>query len=147
MADAVQSVTGCRLGKRTLKYVDYGKVAATFLNTATGQAARILGRDDSRERARRYALPRADKKEAQLYTYQVMPDAELFAITPVHLSPLPEDLPGKPLSRVACQGCGEGINDRREVERGGKTLCRACAFGPYYQPLESDFPAVRGKAR
>jgi formylmethanofuran dehydrogenase subunit E len=145
MTDAIQSVTGCRLGKRTLKYVDYGKVAATFLNTATSQAVRVLARDDSRERSRCYDPPSADKKEAQLYAYQVMPDTELFAITPVHLSLPQEDLPGKPLSRVTCQGCGEGINDRREVEQGGKTLCRACAFGSYYQPLELGFPAAPGE--
>ncbi|MBI2544417.1 MAG: formylmethanofuran dehydrogenase subunit E family protein, partial [Candidatus Rokubacteria bacterium] len=30
--DAIQAVTGCSLGKRTLKHVDYGKMAATFVN-------------------------------------------------------------------------------------------------------------------
>ena len=40
--DAIQSVTGCSLGKRSLKFLDYGKMAATFLNLKTGNAVRIL---------------------------------------------------------------------------------------------------------
>jgi formylmethanofuran dehydrogenase subunit E len=138
--DAIQSVTGCKLGKRTLKYVDYGKMAATFLNTETGTAVRVLARDDARERAWAYASPNISKKEAQLQAYKVMPEEELFVVTPVRLTLAEEDLPGHPVSRVTCQGCGEGVNDRREVESGGRTLCRACAFGAYYQalPVEVD---------
>ncbi len=136
--DAIQSVTGCKLGKRTLKYVDYGKMAATFLNTDTGHAVRVLARDDSRERAWAYASPGASKKEAQLQAYKAMPEEELFVVTPVHLRLPEEDLPGRPVSRVICQGCGEGVNDRREVERDGRTLCKACAFGAYYQAMPSE---------
>ena len=132
-ADAIQSATGCKLGKRTLKYVDYGKMAATFLNTETGRAVRVLARDDARERAWAYAQGGASKKEAQLQAYRSMPDHELFVIAPVLLEPAGEDLPGHPISRVVCDQCGEGVNDRREVRRGGNILCRACAFGPYYR--------------
>jgi formylmethanofuran dehydrogenase subunit E len=129
--DAIQAVTGCTLGRRTLKYVDYGKMAATFLNTTTGRAVRVLARDDARERAWAYACPGASKKEAQLQAYSEMPDEELFVATPVHLQVPDEDLPGHPLSRVICSNCGEGVNDRREIEQDGSTLCRACAFGAY----------------
>ncbi len=131
--DAIQSVTGCKLGKRTLKYRDYGKMAATFLNTTTGQAVRVLARDDSREQARRYATPEASKQEAELQAYKTMPDEALFVVTPVTLEVPEEDLPGHPVSRVMCDSCGEGINDRREVQRDGRVLCRACAFGTYYE--------------
>src|SRR5918911_3762629 len=48
VADAVGAVTGARLGKRSLKFFDYGKVAATFLNTETGEAVRVLAVDESR---------------------------------------------------------------------------------------------------
>ncbi|MGZ8467395.1 MAG: FmdE family protein, partial [Candidatus Binatia bacterium] len=43
--DAVQAVTGCSLGKRSLKFLDYGKMAVTFLNTETRQALRVLAKD------------------------------------------------------------------------------------------------------
>lgn len=134
-ADAIQSVTGCKLGKRTLKYIDYGKMAATFLNTVTGQAVRVWARDDSRERSWAYAKPGMAKKEAQLLAYRVMPDEDLFIITPVRLQVPDEDLPGHPKSRVVCDECGEGINDRREVKQNGQTLCRPCAFGAYYEKM------------
>ena len=140
--DAIQSVTGCKLGKRTLKYVDYGKMAATFLNTETGRAVRILARDDSREKAWDYAPEGTDKKEAQFHAYKMMPEDELFDIAPVQLSVGEEDQPGHPVSRVMCQNCGEGVNDRREVHQGGQVLCRACAQGAYYQVESSEETAT-----
>lgn len=130
--DAIQTVTGCKLGKRTLKYVDYGKMAATFVNTETGQAVRVLARDDSRERAWDYAPPDVTKKDAQFHAYRIMPERELFLVRCVELGVAEEDLPGHPVSRVMCDQCGEGVNDRREVVRDGQVLCRACAFGAYY---------------
>ncbi len=135
-ADAIQSVTGCRLGKRTLKHVDYGKMAATFVNVATGRAVRILAKESSRDLARLYAPHSMTKSEAQLQAYQVMPEEELFAVSPVRLQTPEEDLPGHPLSRVICEGCGEGVNDRREVKQDGRTLCRACGAGAYYKTVD-----------
>ncbi len=132
--DAIQVVTGCKLGKRTLKYLDYGKMAASFLNTSTGHAVRVLARDDARERAWSYAPAGVSKKEAQLEAYKKMPEEDLFAINHVSLELPEQDLPGHPLDRVTCEKCGEGINDRREVRQGEYILCRACAGGAYYQP-------------
>lgn len=134
--DAIQAVTGCKLGKRTLKYLDYGKVAATFLNTDAGRAVRIVARDDSRELVWKYAEPGMEKKEAQHFAYKIMPNDELFTVTPVKID-LPEmDMPGHPLRRVMCDACGEGVNDGREVTLVGKTLCRPCASGAYYKAME-----------
>ena len=130
--DAIQSVTGCKLGKRTLKYLDYGKMAATFLNMKKDVAVRVSARDDARERAREYGPPKATDKEAQTRAYMAMPDDELFAITSVRLHLAPEDRPGHPVSRVSCGKCQEGISDRREVAVPGGVLCRACANGAYY---------------
>ena len=130
--DAIQTVTGCRLGKRTLKYVDYGKMAATFLNTETDRAFRVVARDESRERAWTYAPAAATKKEAQLAAYRAMPDEELFDVQRVAVGLRAEDRPGHPVRRVRCGRCGEGVNDGREVLRDGETLCRACAGAPYY---------------
>ena len=137
--DAVTVVTGCRLGKRTLKFLDYGKVAATFLNLETGDAVRVVARDDSRDAVRNYAPPELDKKEAQLYAYRVMPDEELFTLAHVRVEVSDLDLPGRPLKRIACDDCGEGVNDGREVLRAGRTLCKPCAEGAYYSILE---PAI-----
>ena len=137
-ADAIQAVTGCKLGKRTLKYVDYGKVAATFLNLVTGEAVRVVARDDSRDAAWKYAPPGLDRKEAQLHAYKAMPDHELFTLTPVHVDVPGHELPGRPVSRVACRSCGEGVTDRREIVQNGRVLCRACAHGAYYRPLAAD---------
>ena len=130
--DAIQAVTGCKLGKRTLKYKDYGKLAATFLDLSTGKAYRVAARDDSREGAHRYAPEDSDDKTAQIYAYQIMPFDELFNVVPVVVRVPERDMPGHPLSRVTCSGCDEGVNDRREVVIDGRTLCRSCAEGPYY---------------
>ncbi|GAB4545490.1 MAG: FmdE family protein [Anaerolineae bacterium] len=134
-ADAVAAVSGCRLGKRTLKHLDYGKAACTFYDERTGRAVRILARDDARDRVVQYAAPEMGKYEAQVHAYRVMPDEELFVVQDVLVEVAPEDRPGRPISRVTCSRCGEGVNDRREVERDGEVLCRACADGAYYQPL------------
>jgi len=134
--DAIQAATGCKLGKRTLKFVDYGKVAATFLNSDTGDAVRVVARDDSRDAVADYAPPNLDKSAAQLHAYKLMPEEALFTVTPVRVEVPEADLPGPPTSRVPCDQCGEGVNDHREVRVGGRTLCKACAHGAYYRTAE-----------
>lgn len=131
--DAVQSVTGCTLGHRTMKFMDYGKMAATYVNLRTGKAVRVLARDDSRERARMLFLGNGDKHKAQLEAYKIMSDEDLFTVTEVTVDLKPEDLPGRPLRRVQCGSCGEHVQDMREVAAGDTVLCRACAGQSYYQ--------------
>ena len=134
-ADAINTVTGCRLGKRTLKYYDYGKLAATFLNVKTGDAVRVVALDSSREAAD-CAFPEiANKYQRQLQAYKLLPEEELFKVERVRVELPPQDQPGRPVSRVQCDECGEGINDRREVLREGRTLCRACAGEAYYSRI------------
>jgi formylmethanofuran dehydrogenase subunit E len=134
-ADAINTVTGCRLGKRTLKYHDYGKLAATFLNTRTGEAVRVVALESSREAADR-AFPEIENKhQRQLTAYKALPEEELFKIERVRVNVASQDQPGRPVSRVICEECEEGINDRREVTRDGRTLCRACADEAYYTKL------------
>jgi formylmethanofuran dehydrogenase subunit E len=133
--DAVQSVTGCSLGHRTMKFMDYGKMAATFLNLKTGKAVRIIAREDSRQKAKEY-FPEIDNKyEAQLEAYKIMPDEELFDVMEVRVTLKPEDMPGRPLRRVQCDSCGEYVQDMREVHRNGKVFCRPCADTGYYGPV------------
>src|SRR5574341_472382 len=84
--DAIQAVTGCSLGKRSLKYVDYGKMAATFLNTTTGEAVRVVALEESRERATAYVPDEPDRHRAQTIAYQTMPEDELLRLEAVRVS-------------------------------------------------------------
>jgi formylmethanofuran dehydrogenase subunit E len=134
-ADAINTVTGCRLGKRTLKFRDFGKLAATFLNTETNEAVRIVALESSRELAKHLFGHLSGKKERQMEAYKTLPEEKLFSWSRVRVN-LPEaDRPGHPLARVTCDECGEGVNDHREVTRGGRTLCLACAGARYYEVL------------
>jgi formylmethanofuran dehydrogenase subunit E len=130
--DAIQVVTGCKLGKRTMRYVDYGKLAATFIDLHTGHSVRIVAREDAREKATLWYRSEWTKHEAEAEAYKVLPDEALFNVELVQVQIPVEDMPGPPQSRVICEECGEGINDSREVSSGQMVLCRACAFGSYY---------------
>jgi formylmethanofuran dehydrogenase subunit E len=134
--DAVQSVTGCSLGKRTMKFVDYGKMAATFVNLRTGKAVRVLAREESRDQAVALFPDISDKHKAQLEAYKVMAEHDLFEAMRVKVDLKPEDMPGRPLSRVQCQRCGEHVQDMREVRNGEGVLCRSCAKESYYHVKE-----------
>ncbi|MBA3321359.1 MAG: formylmethanofuran dehydrogenase, partial [Pyrinomonadaceae bacterium] len=128
LADAVGIVTGTRLGRRTLKFVDYGKVAATFFNTKSNRAYRIFVPESSRKLADLRYGQIADKKTRQMQAYTDASDNELFISTEVTVQYNEFDLPGPPRSRVSCAKCGEGVNDRREVISVlEKKLCRPCA--------------------
>ncbi|MHA2068538.1 MAG: molybdopterin-guanine dinucleotide biosynthesis protein B [Candidatus Thorarchaeota archaeon] len=131
--DAIHVATGCKLGKRTMKHVDYGKLAATFVDLRTSSAVRIVAREDARDKASRYSVPALTKQEVEVAAYKAMTDEELFHVEPVKVNIPIEDMPGPPLRRVICDQCGEGVNDFREVEVEGKVLCRACAYGSYYE--------------
>ncbi|HWR73482.1 MAG TPA: FmdE family protein [Nitrospirota bacterium] len=140
--DAVQSVTGCSLGKRSMKFMDYGKMAATFLNLKTGRAVRVFAREDSREKAKERFPEIENKYAGQLEAYKVMSDEELFDVMEVAVKVRPEDMPGRPMRRVQCDSCGEHVQDMREVYQDGKVLCVSCAQGGYYE-VKNPFLAVR----
>ncbi len=133
--DAVQSVTGCSLGHRTMKFMDYGKMAATFVNLATNKAVRIFAKDESRVLAKSYFPDIKNKYTVQLEAYKIMSDCELFTVTQVRVTIRPEDMPGRPSRRVVCESCNELVQDAREVRQDGRTLCRPCADKGYYEPF------------
>ena len=137
-ADAINTVTGCRLGRRTLKHRDFGKLAATFLNTETNEAVRVVAHESSRGLAKELFGHLPTKKEQQLEAYKTLPEERLFSWSRVRVKRSGADRPGHPLSRVICDECGEGVNDHREVTRGERTLCRACAGERYYEELSID---------
>jgi len=131
--DAVAVVTGCRLGKRALKFRDWGKVAATFVDVASGKAVRIAAKESSKALARSLHPGIANKNQQQMLAYREMGDDDLFDLQWVKVELPPEEFPGYKGERVVCERCGEGINFKREVRRDGKVLCRACAGESYYE--------------
>ena len=134
VTDAVSAVTGVRLGKRSLKFLDYGKVAATFLNISESHAFRIVAKEESRKLADALYPAIADKKERQMLTYRGADASDLFKIESVRLDLDDFEMPGRPRRRIFCAQCGEGVNDGRDVLNAlNQRVCRACAFGRYYQ--------------
>ena len=135
--DAVAVVTGCRLGKRALKFRDWGEVAATFVDVSAGKAIRIAAKESSKSLARQLHPEIADKNQQQMLSYRELSDHDLFTAEWVKVDLAPEEFPGYKGDRVTCELCGEGINFRREVRREEKLLCRACAGESYYQRLHN----------
>jgi formylmethanofuran dehydrogenase subunit E len=153
--DAIGVVTGCRLGKRALKFRDWGKMAATFvdLETAAGaplkpsfglsgskanhwyRAVRVAAKESSKKLAREMHPEVESKNQQQMLAYREMKDDDLFSTQWVKVELPPEEFPGYKGERIVCAECGEGINFRREVERDGRVLCRACAGERYYAPM------------
>jgi formylmethanofuran dehydrogenase subunit E len=134
ITDAIALVANCRLGKRALKFRDWGKVAATFVDLQTGRAIRIAAKESSKQAAREM-FPEMPKDAGQQKAYAQLSDQVLFDKKWVKVEVQPEDLPGFKGPRVVCAECGEGINFKREVLRGGRTLCRSCAGEKYYSHL------------
>ncbi len=135
VTDAVALVANCRLGKRALKFRDWGKVAATFCDLQTGRAVRIAAKESSKQAAK-VLFPDLPREEGQQKAYAQLPDDVLFSREWVKVEILPEDLPGFKGPRIVCAACGEGINFKREVLQDGRTLCRACAGERYYRGAE-----------
>jgi formylmethanofuran dehydrogenase subunit E len=135
--DAIAVVTGCRLGKRALKFRDWGKMAATFVDLETGRAIRIAARESSRDLARQSHPEMENKNQQQMAAYRELGDLELFDEQWVQVMLDAREFPGYKGQRVACAQCGEGINYDRFLERDGETLCLSCAEpgARYYKPI------------
>jgi len=144
--DAIGVVTGCRLGKRALKFRDWGKMAATFVDLSSGKAIRIVALESSKQRARELFPGIENKNAQQMQAYREMPDADLFGEEWVEVELGPREMPGYRGERVACARCGEGINYDRYVERNGEKLCIACAYPEqrYYRPAGEEPAATTG---
>lgn len=133
--DAIGVVTGCRLGKRALKFCDWGKMAATFVDVESGKAIRISAKESSKALARSMHPEIESKNQQQMLAYREMKDDDLFATQWVKVELPAEEFPGHKGQRIVCAECGEGISFRREVEREGRVLCRGCAGERYYDPI------------
>ena len=149
--DAIAVVTACRLGKRALKFRDWGKMAATFVDLGAGAALKPPQPDFSGSRAVRIAAlessktraadlyPQLHKNEAQMRAYRELPDDELFSTQWVRVPLAASEMPGFKAGRVSCAKCGEGISFAREIVTAeGQILCQPCADAKrqYWQPVE-----------
>lgn len=130
--DAIGVVTGCRLGKRALKFRDWGKMAATFVDMQSGRAVRVAAKESSKALAKSMHPELENANQQQMLAYREMNDEELFSVQAVKVQLPPEEFPGYKGERVTCSACGEGINFRREIRRDGKVLCRSCSGDSYY---------------
>jgi formylmethanofuran dehydrogenase subunit E len=131
-ADAVAHVTGVKLGRRSLKYMDYGIMAATFVNLETGKAFRIISTEEARGLAPVYAPETTGKHAQQLEAYKHMPDSVLFRVQKVRVNLDEYDLPGPTRRKTVCSKCGQIIRDGREVIREGHVLCKPCTEACYF---------------
>jgi formylmethanofuran dehydrogenase subunit E len=134
-ADGVAVASGCRVGRRTMRVVDYGKVAVTFVDTLTERGLRVWPRPGARQAALAYAPDACDQWHAQRDGYARMPVSELLMAQTVSIAIPVEQIVSRPGLRLPCQACGEEIMNAREVKMAGRTLCRACAGERYYHPL------------
>ncbi len=147
IADAIITVTGRTPGKRSVKMMDYGKMAATFVETSSGRAVRVSVKPDSTEKIRHLAqtlVLQDNNQKPDLMAMMSIAEEDLLNIRRVVVPIRPQDLPGEPLGMVVCQKCGESVKDMRHVILGGKQLCKPCAQGKdYYIPLDDPLPDRR----
>ena len=132
-ADGVSIATGCSMGHRTMRLVDYGKVAATFVDTHNGRALRCFPSLDVRSRAVAFATGAPSRWHAQLAAYQQMPSEQIFQVREVSLNLDLSGIIGKPGTRAACSTCGEEILNQREVIADGRVSCLSCAGESYWR--------------
>jgi formylmethanofuran dehydrogenase subunit E len=132
-ADAVAHVTGVKLGRRSLKFMDYGIMAASFVNLDSGRAFRVVSTEESKALAAVYAPEIPEKYPQQLQAYKRMPDSVLFRVEEVEIDIGDADLPGPTRHKATCMACGQVVNDRREVIIDGYPYCVPCAGGAYFR--------------
>lgn len=140
-ADGVAVATNCWVGRRTMRIEDYGKMAATFIDTVTETAVRVYPHPDARSNAQRAAPEAPNSWQGYLLGYQRLPVSALLRYQPVQLRQPVADLIGRAGVRVDCAVCGEEILNQREIVRDGVPLCRACVGEPYYTVCDGRDPA------
>jgi formylmethanofuran dehydrogenase subunit E len=156
--DAIAVVTGCRLGKRAIKFRDWGKMAATFIDLASPlpphgdtpvyKGIRVAALESSKQRARDLYPHIENKNQQQMLAYRELSNEDLFSEEWVAVPLHPREMPGYKSARIACEVCGEGINYDREIHRDGKALCEGCASPEtrYYRPLTNEELAANSEA-
>jgi formylmethanofuran dehydrogenase subunit E len=145
-ADAVAHVTGVKLGRRSLKFMDYGIMAATFVNLETGKAFRVVSTEEARSLAAAYAPEIDGKYSQQLAAYKRMPDSVLFRVQQVEVKIDDCDMPGPTRYKASCSRCGQVVRDHREVVENGRVLCKPCGRNSYFTEVhEVTWPDMNWK--
>jgi len=134
--DAISYVTGVKLGRRSLKFIDNGIMAATFVNLETGNAFRIVSTETAQELAPKLMPHIEDSRLAQLEAYKIMNDSDLFTVSRVKVNVPAAEMPGPTRFKAVCARCGIVVRDKKEVLKNNQILCRPCAFGSYYEPVD-----------
>ena len=137
-ADGVIAATNCTVGHRTLRVEDYGKAAATLIDTRTGQAVRVSPALDVRRQACECCPDEPRHYFAQMEAYRILPDDRLLSIAEVNLGTPVQRIVSRPGLRVDCAGCGEEIMNEREILVEGQPFCRSCVGDSYYRLPEQD---------
>jgi formylmethanofuran dehydrogenase subunit E len=137
-SDGIAVSTDCAVGQRSLRVLDYGKVAVTLIDTNTENALRVSPMTNSRQLALEYIQEAESSWHAYLEAYQIIPDHELMQLQPVSLTRSIERILSRPSARVTCSTCGEEIFNERELVRQGTFICRSCDGDTYYRLTESD---------
>ncbi len=133
--DAISYVTGVKLGRRSLKFIDNGIMAATFVNLETGKAFRIVSTETARDLAPALMPQIEDPRQQQLEAYKIMDIEDLFTVDPVRVNVPASDMPGPTRFKAVCARCGIIVRDKKEVLKNNEILCRPCALGSYFTPL------------
>ncbi|CAO0824338.1 formylmethanofuran dehydrogenase subunit E [Desulfarculales bacterium] len=136
LADAVATVSGLRFGRGSLKLINQGLLAVTFLDLPSDRAVRLLSRDQARDLAVAYAHNLPSPQAAQVAAYRMMSDDELFQVQWVKVNLTPHELPGTRPPKAACQGCGVLVRSAQIHRRQGRDLCAVCAGQAYFNLLD-----------
>ncbi len=112
-------------------------MAATFVNLESSSTVRIVSTESSRELAHTYAPDIDDFRREQIDAYIDMNDDALFTVTPVRVDVPVHDIPGPSRFKIRCTACRAMVRDKKEVLMGDRILCRPCAYGTDYRPLEA----------
>jgi len=135
-ADAIALATGAKLGRRSLKFMDYGIMAASFIHLESREAFRVISTEESREMSSVYAPEYSEKSQQQFWAYQRMPDKILFKVQEVSIPLSDYDFPGPTKRKAVCFGCGQVVRDHKEINKNGFTFCKPCAQGAYFKNVD-----------
>lgn len=132
-ADGLSAATNCTIGHRTLRVEDYGKTAATFIDTQTGKTVRVAPALDIREQA--FAIVPDEPRHylAQMQAYRIMPDEAMLTVQEVILNTPIEEIVSRPGMRISCDMCGEEIMNEREIRCEDSIRCKSCTGSGYYR--------------
>ena len=132
-ADGIAVATNCAVGRRTLRVLDYGKMAATLADTHTNKTIRLIPHPDSRHLAQSCAPEAESRWHAYRQAYQQLPDEVMMVAQAVQLRQPIRAIISHPEARAICSLCGEEVmNEREKVGENGRIWCQSCAGNHYY---------------